>query len=565
MVKKNKYQLEIEKILDRSEKDLANDLQSLYKSLASEITKDIAQLQKEIDTDDKHWKKLQKERLESIRASMYQQINQVEKQEKQSLWSFLKHQGDTAFNALFYEFEMSQKIPLTFAMLADKQLETIINTPVASRKLSTRLKGNATKMKKNMNRVLVRGFAKGLSTEKMALQISEVGGASYRRSMNIARTEAGRVIGVTTQKSQQDAINAGARIKKKWISTLDGSTRHTHQQLDGQVREVDEYFEIAGKKTLQPHMFGRAEEDCNCRCIAISVIKGYEPKLRRDNESKEVIEYKNYNDWLEGKKVRTSEIDPFDRISWLEKEMSKLEDEDWGDLTEDEAEELFEKYDEEYRNLKEKYGSMAYNKGEFKASSPNEITPFFKDQESYQNWINSLSEEESNLIWDYSANTYQTFNKIMREGPEAFLNNTLYRGSPDAWKQKMISDANDLAQVIKNYEADADFVTYRRIGGLYNDLSDFEIGKITDFDDGYMSTSLSLKETEEFGDGANEVLFTIHVKKGQKIGAYIGEISQYEKEKEFLIAPKTKFKILKVSSEKTEFGKRQLIELEAVE
>lgn len=307
MVKKNKYQLEIEKILDRSEKDLAKELQFLYQSLASEITKDIAQLQKEIDTDDKHWKKLQKERLESIRASIYQQINRIEKQEKQSLWSFLKHQGDTAFNALFYEFEMSQKIPLTFAMLSDKQLETIINTPVASRKLSTRLKGNATKMKKNMNRVLVRGFAKGLSTEKMALQISEIGGASYRRSMNIARTEAGRVTGVTTQKSQQDAINAGARIKKKWVSTLDGSTRHTHQQLDGQVREVDEYFEIAGKKTLQPHMFGRAEEDCNCRCIAISVIKGYEPKLRRDNETKAVIKYKDYNEWLADKKNQAAD------------------------------------------------------------------------------------------------------------------------------------------------------------------------------------------------------------------------------------------------------------------
>lgn len=307
MVKKNKYQLEIEKILDRSEKDLAKDLQSLYKSLASEITKDIVQLQKEIDTDDKHWKKLQKERLESIRASMYQQINQVEKHEKQSIWSFLKHQGDTAFNALFYEFEMSQKIPLTFAMLADEQLETIINTPVASRKLSTRLKGNATKMKKNMNRVLLRGFAKGLSTEKMALQISEVGGASYRRSMNIARTEAGRVTGVTTQKSQQDAINAGARVKKKWVSTLDGSTRHTHQQLDGQVREVDEYFEIAGKKTLQPHMFGRAEEDCNCRCVAISVINGYEPKLRRDNETKAEIKYKDYNEWLADKRNQAAD------------------------------------------------------------------------------------------------------------------------------------------------------------------------------------------------------------------------------------------------------------------
>lgn len=298
MVKQNKYQLEIEKLLQASERNVSKELYQMYKSLADDISKEIVALQKEIDETDKFPKKLQKERLEAIRDQMDRKIRIIEQDQRSSIWSFLRYNGDTAYNSLFYEFEMSQKIPIAFGMLTDKQLNVIINTPVASRKLSTRLKGNARKMKKNLNRVLIQGFGKGLSTQKMARQISDIGGAEYRRALNIARTEAGRVTGVTRQQSQQHAKELGVDTKKKWISTLDGKTRHNHRELDGQVREVDEYFEINGRRALQPHMFGVPSEDCNCRCISISVIEGYEPSLRRDNESHEVRKYKNYTDWL---------------------------------------------------------------------------------------------------------------------------------------------------------------------------------------------------------------------------------------------------------------------------
>ncbi|WP_315307385.1 phage minor head protein [Enterococcus devriesei] len=156
-------------------------------------------------------------------------------------------------------------------------------------------------MKQNLNRVLTRGFAKGWSTQKMATQIAEIGGANYRRAMNIARTESGRVTSITRQQSQQHAKELGIKAKKKWISTLDGDTRNTHRQLDGQVQEVDDYFKIGGMKALQPHMFGIASEDCNCRCRTINVIDGYEAKLRRNNDTGEVEEYKNYQEWLKDK------------------------------------------------------------------------------------------------------------------------------------------------------------------------------------------------------------------------------------------------------------------------
>lgn len=150
--------------------------------------------------------------------------------------------------------------------------------------------------------MLTRGFSKGWSTQKMAAQIAEIGAANYRRAMNIARTESGRVTSVTRQQSQQHAKDLGIKAEKKWISTLDGDTRNNHRKLDGQIRAIDEYFEVGGLKTLQPHMFGIASEDCNCRCRTVNVIKGYEPKLRRDNATGEVSAYKNYQEWINSKR-----------------------------------------------------------------------------------------------------------------------------------------------------------------------------------------------------------------------------------------------------------------------
>ena len=177
MVKQNKYQLEIEKLLLSSERSVSKNLYKMYKGLADDISKEIIAPQEEIDETDKFSKKLQRERLEAIRNQMDRKIRIVEQNQKSSIWSFLRYNGDTAYNSLFYEFEMSEKIPLAFGMLTDKQLNVIINTPVASRKLSTRPKGIASKMKKNLNRVLIQGFGKGLSTQKMARQISDIGGA----------------------------------------------------------------------------------------------------------------------------------------------------------------------------------------------------------------------------------------------------------------------------------------------------------------------------------------------------------------------------------------------------
>lgn len=210
----------------------------------------------------------------------------------------LMNTGKLAYNELFYELE-SKHGGISFALLREEELKTIIETPVANFKLSERINdGVVPDLKRNIKNELTRLFLIGLSYPKVSARLAELGYSSYRRALNITRTEAGRVQAVARQKSQLEAEKLGIEFEKQWVATLDKRTRHNHQELDGQRVKPSGYFEINGHKALQPHMFGIASEDIACRCRTISRLKGDDTiLLRRDNMTKKVVEYKNYREW----------------------------------------------------------------------------------------------------------------------------------------------------------------------------------------------------------------------------------------------------------------------------
>ena len=47
---------------------------------------------------------------------------------------------------------------------------------------------------------------------------------------------------------------------------LDGVTCPNHRTLDGQIRELEEPYEVDNLQAMYPGGFGVAKEDCNCRC-----------------------------------------------------------------------------------------------------------------------------------------------------------------------------------------------------------------------------------------------------------------------------------------------------------
>lgn len=107
-------------------------------------------------------------------------------------------------------------------------------------------------------------------TGKMIGNYATLRGGALGRAKLIVRTEGNRIANAARLEAARTAKQQGADLVKQWDSTMDKKTRPHHVQLDGQVRELDEPFEVDGRMAQAPGKFGIASEDINCRCHAYS-------------------------------------------------------------------------------------------------------------------------------------------------------------------------------------------------------------------------------------------------------------------------------------------------------
>ncbi|HDY66303.1 MAG TPA: hypothetical protein ENH85_00775 [Candidatus Scalindua sp.] len=71
-------------------------------------------------------------------------------------------------------------------------------------------------------------------------------------------------------------INGTLPIRKEWVAVLDDRTRATHVRADGQVRNVNEPFNVGGSLLRFPGdtaLGAPIEEIANCRCKSVPVIQ----------------------------------------------------------------------------------------------------------------------------------------------------------------------------------------------------------------------------------------------------------------------------------------------------
>ena len=134
---------------------------------------------------------------------------------------------------------------------------------------------------------------------------------SINNAMNIVQTEGHRIQIRSALDSGNKARAKGADLVKVWDSTLDSKTRDHHRELDGQVRELDEDFEVDGITVSAPGQFGMPSEDCRCRCALLikprwDVTGSF---TKRNNETGELLEFKNASDYQEFKQKYWGMVD----------------------------------------------------------------------------------------------------------------------------------------------------------------------------------------------------------------------------------------------------------------
>jgi SPP1 gp7 family putative phage head morphogenesis protein len=91
------------------------------------------------------------------------------------------------------------------------------------------------------------------------------------RAKTIATTETGAAYGV----ARHDGMTRAGIQKKKWLTAEDDRVRAAHEDADGQVRDIDEPFDVGGEQLQYPcDEDGSPENVINCRCVSIAAIPG---------------------------------------------------------------------------------------------------------------------------------------------------------------------------------------------------------------------------------------------------------------------------------------------------
>lgn len=128
--------------------------------------------------------------------------------------------------------------------------------------------------RKLMASQLTQGVLLGESIPKMARRVQRVTGSNYATAVRTARTAVTGAENAGRVHSYKRAKDMGIKLQKEWLATLDGRTRHSHRQLDGQKipNEDGAKFDNGCRYPGDPQ--GRYDEICNCRCTLVAAIEG---------------------------------------------------------------------------------------------------------------------------------------------------------------------------------------------------------------------------------------------------------------------------------------------------
>lgn len=250
------------------EKTVLKALTDNYTTALADIKKNIRELQANPLTQSKAYQLEYQKQLETMVSGV---LDTLQGNNFTSIAEYLQNSYTNSYIGNLYDMH-GQGVPLILPMNENQVVKAVQKTG-DDFKLSEKLGGNTKELKKQVKSELQRGLATALPYETMARSISDYGQADLNRSMRIARTEGHRIQSEAKLDCMNNAKKKGADIVKQWDSTLDGRTRPEHKQLDGQIRELDDDFEVDGYSAQGPGGFGDPYMDCNCRCCLLQRAK----------------------------------------------------------------------------------------------------------------------------------------------------------------------------------------------------------------------------------------------------------------------------------------------------
>lgn len=263
----NKRQKEVQQVFIDQEKEVLKRLEANYEDALAEINSRIALLMARKDADMQHVI-YQIEYQKSLKAQVTAILEQLHNNEFETVSEYLAKSYEDGFIGAMYDMQ-GQGIPLVIPIDQEQVVAAIHHETKLSESLYDSLGKDTKDLSKKIAGEISRGISNAATYAEIARNVEALGRIPKNNAMRIVRTEAHRIQIQAAADAQRKARDNGADVVKQWDSTLDKKTRKNHKKLDGQIRELDDEFEVGGLKAMQPGGFGIPGEDINCRCALL--------------------------------------------------------------------------------------------------------------------------------------------------------------------------------------------------------------------------------------------------------------------------------------------------------
>jgi len=171
-------------------------------------------------------------------------------------------------------------IDIAFGKLSDELI-------VTAKKLSVDyIKDMSKAMKDDIAREIRGAILKGENSFDAARKIDKIIGTSkttgyLNRSDVIARTEIGRAYSIARQAKDEQVAEKVPKLKKQWVTGFNPRNKDmgggrgfiSHSEVDGQIRDVDQPFDVGGEQMMAPRMGEKPENNVGCNCSSIPYME----------------------------------------------------------------------------------------------------------------------------------------------------------------------------------------------------------------------------------------------------------------------------------------------------
>lgn len=271
----NKKQKQVQQHLLNDEKLIAERLRKVYAQAQTNIDKKVQELlaRQDANTPTVIY---QVQHQQALRQQISGILDQLQGEQFTTIEGYLEGCYTNGYVGALYDItdQLGGAVPFVMAPDPRQVVRAVQLKSKISTDLYTALGQDVEDMKRKISATISRGIATGMGYGPMAKLLNKHTQVGMNNTLRIVRTEGHRIQIQSGLDACQAAKDSGCDVVKQWDATMDGRTRPHHRQLDGQIREIEEDFELpTGGKASAPGMFGKPAEDINCRCALLQRAK----------------------------------------------------------------------------------------------------------------------------------------------------------------------------------------------------------------------------------------------------------------------------------------------------